>query len=778
PYYPVQRNNVSYGIIDGHHTFFETPTPGYENTLGDQVFSPVFSKTRGFYKSPFELQLSVGDPGLKIYYTTDGTRPDAMNAILYEAPIQIETTTPLSAVAIDISGHSSEVITHTFLFAEDIVQQPDNPPGYPSEWSPFKYTAGNAPADYEMDPEVCNNPEYQPLMESSLTSIPTLSLVTDIGNLFSHSTDPETGGIYIYTGNSGASPSSLGIDWERQISAEYIDPVNNSNFQINCGLKLHGGNSRVPMNSQKHSFRLVFRSEYGPKKLNYNLFDDKRGADNEFNTLVLRAGYNYSWMHNNVEQRIHTSFIQDPFAKNTQLDMGDPSPHNKFVHLYLNGLYWGLYCITEKVNNDFAESYMGGKEDDYDVVKDHSGLVDGNRTAWDQLLNQTKAGFSSNAAYFKVQGRNPDGSINPVYANLLDVDNLINYIIFNVYIGNNDWDHNNWLAARNRVKNDIGFRFFSWDAENSLTDKYVNMVNDIQGEPTTIYSALRSNEEFGLRFADHLREHFFNGGALTSSAAGERFRELAGKIDLAVIAESARWGDYRRDTHPRDDVAVLYTRNDHWKVEIHMLQSDYFPDRSDIVFQQFRNEGLYPGIDAPDFSHYGGKLKEPVYLEMSANKGEIYFTDNDSDPRAIGGDISSSRVTLYSGPVLIDSTMVIKARAKSGNDWSAMTMATFNVVSEPLSKTDLIIGDLLNVNLYPNPFNAHLTIQYNLPENGHLKIQIISMDGRVVAELYDGLQIIGNHSVTWQPETLKSGIYFYRLVFNRSIVAGKIIKTD
>lgn len=775
PTFPVQRQDVSYGIISSQHTFMETPTPGSENTLGNQVFTPVFSKGRGFYEGPFEVQFSVADANLAIYYTTDGSRPNSLNGTLYSTPIQIGTTTPLSAVAVTNSGQYSDVITHTYLFIEDILQQPDDPEGYPQEWSPLKFSDGNAPSDYEMDPEVCNDPGYALLMETALTSIPTLSVVTDPGNIFSHSDDPESGGIYIYTGSSGAG--ALGIDWERQISLEYLDPENHSDFQINCGIKLHGGNSRVPENSQKHSFRLVFRSEFGPTRLNYNFFTDDRDATNDFNTLILRSGYNYSWMHNNVSQRINTTFLQDPFAKNSQLDMGDLSPHNKFVHLYLNSLYWGVYCVTEKVNNDFTESYWGGKEEDYDMVKDHNDVVDGNQIAWNQLMAQVGGGLSDNTAYFRIQGRNADGTLNAGYSNLLDVDNLINYIILNVYIGNNDWDHNNWLAARNRVRNDAGFRFFSWDAENSLTDKSVNMVDDIQGEPTTIYKELKQNEEFRLRFADHLRAHFFDGGAMTATVTADRFNELANELDMAVITESARWGDYRRDVQPRDEVAELYTRNDHWLVAKNALLSDYFPDRSDIVFQQFRNEGLYPDIDAPTFSHYGGEISEPLNLEIFAETGDIYYAADDNDPRQIGGG-TSEFATLYSNPVYIDKNTVIKARAFSNNTWSALTMAEFDMDFATTERPGSATSGQFSVNVYPNPFRDHMRLQVDLPQNGNLDIQVFNVDGRLVENLYSGQMPAGSHTMPWVPESLDPGIYFYRVLFNYSTVTGKIIKTD
>jgi len=62
-----------------------------------------------------------------------------------------------------------------------------------------------------------------------------------------------------------------------------------------------------------------------------------------------------------------------------------------------------------------------------------------------------------------------------------------------------------------------------------------------------------------------------------------------------VIAESARWGDYRRDAHPyKTGPYELYTRDDHWRPEIDRLLKEYFPKRTEAVIKQFRETRLYP----------------------------------------------------------------------------------------------------------------------------------------------------------------------------------------
>lgn len=772
--FPAQRADVSYGIYLGQQVYFDQPTPGEPNVLTNQVLSPQFSVGRGFYNAPFNVSLSTPDPSLKIYYTTNGTRPSSTTGTLYSGPIQISTTTPLSAVAVNGEGVSSEIISNTYLFSNDIVKQPNNPEGYPSEWSPYAYKDGIAPADYEMDPEVCEAPEYSGLMDNALKSIPTLSVVTDIKYLFSHEKSGENGGIYIYTGKSGAG--SLGLDWERPASVEYFDPNSGKEFQLNCGLRLHGGNSRVPENSQKHSFRISFRSIYGPSKLNFNFYNDKT-ATNEFNSLVLRAGYNFSWLKNAPDQRENAQYLQDAFAKYTQLALGHPSAHERFVHLYLNGLYWGLYDVSEKITNDFMESYLGGNEDDYDVVKDHGGIVDGNFTAWNELLSKTNTVLASNTNYQKLQGKNPDGSENPSYHKLLDVDSFIDYMLFNFYIGNGDWDKNNWLAARNRVTNESGFRFFSWDAETSMTDlNYDNVGLNNDGNPSGIYQSLLGNKDFKILLADHIQRYFFNGGALSPEACSERYVKLAGEIDMAIIAESARWGDYRKDVMPSDATRVLYTRNNHWLVRKNDLLDNYFPYRSDIVVQQLRDNGMFPDIDAPIFSNYGGDFNQPVNLEMNSNSGgEIYFTLDGSDPReAISGTISSQALN-YQDAILLNTNSIVKARVNLGGKWSALTEALFNfdnatfVIDQPETAQ-------IETGCYPNPSKSYTNIFYTLPQAGEVQISIVNMNGQLIDRLETQFQNVGYHEVRWMPSSDLKGIFIYRIKVDDQLYIGKIIK--
>src|ERR1051326_1921734 len=149
----------------------------------------------------------------------------------------------------------------------------------------------------------------------------------------------------------------------------------------------------------------------------------------EFDSFDLRTFQNYSWSFQGDSRGI---FLRDQFSRDSQLDMGHNAERGYFCHLYINGQYWGLYNTDERAEASYGASYFGGNKEDYDVIKVDTSAgytifaTEGNMDAWTRLWLAATNGFASDANYYKVQGLNLDGTPNPAYENLLDVDNLIN----------------------------------------------------------------------------------------------------------------------------------------------------------------------------------------------------------------------------------------------------------------------------------------------------------------------------------------------------------------
>lgn len=541
----------------------------------------TFNQEGGYQSDAFSLVMTA-PAGHSIYYTLDGTIPTVDNATLYTEPVNISTTTPVSAISVDAEGIASAKSVRTYIFLADVYKQTATPVGYPLEW-----TTGYK-ADYAMDQSITLGSAYGSRMDEAMKSIPVVCITTSINCLFGRDKggDACTGGIYIF-------PELKGVDkeWERPASIEYYDAE--GSIQENCGLRIHGGNSRKPGNTPKHSFRVSFRKQYGAGKLRYPIFTDE-DAKTKFDHLVLRAGYNYSWLKNgsqslypqNVVQRTNAQYIIDSWTKEAAHAMGHTITHRRFAHLFLNGLYWGLYEISEKMGNAFAAQYQGGNEEDWDVVEDHTGIIDGDRTTFNTMVKKAQKATSDNDCWKSL-----------LDDKLLDAEQFADYMLLQWYIGNEDWDENNWRAIRNRIAPEHGFQFLVWDAEMGMTDLISNRVTLKKGEPTQIIAALKQNKEFLKIMDSRIKKHFFDDGILTSLKAAALFECLCDEIDLAIIGESARWGDYRKSTGETKDV---YTRDDFWIKRRDYLMNTYFPQRTNKVLEQLKAAKLYGVVDETD----------------------------------------------------------------------------------------------------------------------------------------------------------------------------------
>ena len=623
---PEQHADISYGRAnDGTSgAFFATPTPGAANSDSSigVLPAPVVDRPRGFYNERFELIFSSADPDAEIRYTTDGNTPSLENSTSFDSPVRIATTTVLRGRSFRAGYIPSRTTTHSYVFVEDVHTQDNAPPGYPSTWK--SDSGGTLPADYEMDPEITENPRYTDVLEDALLAVPTISLVTDVEHLFS-----ETKGIY-------QNPQSQGALWERPVSVEWLYADGREGTQIDAGIRVQGGASRLPTKSPKHSFRLAFRRKYGAATLRFPVFE-RGGSVEEFNTIILRAGFNQSWIHHNTslgDQRGRGQCIRDQWMKDTQRAMGQISPHNGYAHVYLNGLYWGLYNPTERPESWFAAAYLGGEPEDYDAT--NSGVpIDGSIAGYNDVLALARKDLSDPVALAAVTRR-------------VDFDSLADYMIVNQYAGNMDWDGHNWYAVLGR--NGGPLHYLSWDAESIFLNETDNRLslNNSQG-PSGVFRRLMTTPEFSRLFANRIQRHFFGDGALTLAAILERWERRSQHVVEAIVAESARWGDYRRDVHRSGSPSVLLERDVHWQRERTRLIEQYFPAREARVITQYRGSRYYPSVDAPEIAPPDRVIGPQTTVWLSAPTGTVYYTTDGSDPRLADDGISPAAVEGWQG---------------------------------------------------------------------------------------------------------------------------------
>ena len=570
---------------------------------------PKFSEPHGLYDvTSLTVGITPTDATAEVRYTTDGSEPTAQSS-LYTEPLQLTRTTLLRAVEVKNGVVTSASSTASYIFIASVLNQPNNPEGYPSTWGRYTQFEGTAIADYEMDPEMTNDPVLRPKIIEGLKSLPVLSIVTDIDNLFSHENNEDRGGIYIFTGPPVGDATGHG--WTRPTSVELIGGPQQHDLTIDCGLRLHGGHGRLAEKNPKHSFRLVFKSEYGPKSLEYPLF----GADepSKFDQLVLRCHFGNAWQHWDGGNRERAQYTRDVWARRMQRKMGRTSVNALYVNLFLNGMYWGIYNIAERVDDQFGKDHLGGSKSDIDVVKieedggNHHEASEGTLDAWEQMVATAKQAAKTQS-YEQLQS-------------MLDIDSFIDYMLINQYAGNTDWAHHNWYAILRRGADSQGFRFLCWDSEIIFEDVNVSVLDKNNGSayPTGLFQNLLKNKDFADRYGRRAQELLADNGLLGPKSVLETWDSLYYVISKAIYAEAARWGDYRRDVHPYQRKGKYYTVDDYYMRERNRLLNDYFPYRSAIVLADIRR--LVPSgiqsVAAPEadnrlFNLQGQQVQHPT----------------------------------------------------------------------------------------------------------------------------------------------------------------------
>jgi hypothetical protein len=591
--------------------YFDNPTPGAPNgnALTGFIKDTKFSVDRGFFDEAFELEITTETPGVEIRFTTDGSEPTARHGTIYSGPINIDRTTVLQAAAFAPGFRPTNVDTHTYLFIRLVERQRDT---------------GGLYWDTQMDPNVVGDPGTFTVAEA-LAAIPTLSIVMNPDDLFG-----PANGIYTHA-TQRASDNPF---WEKKCSAEYFfhpdyDGIYRigSGFQIDCGIAINGNFSRLSHNP-KHSFRLKFKDEYGPAKLDYPLFPNS--PVDEYDTVVIRTGHNQGWASNHGS----TQMLRNQYARDIQgYDPAQSIADGNHIHLYLNGQYWGLYNFHERPDDSFGAEHWGGPKEDYDGFKglraggsSQARNISGDRRSWSRMFSRADRDMRSTDNYHAV-------------LDWVDVDQLIDFMIGILYTGDRDGPTGiyppaelpkNFYAVRRRHP-EGRFRFFRWDSEFIFEGIGTDMSERGGPEnPAGLHKRLRANPEYRLRFADRVQKHFFNRGGFTARSQQRDYLARAEQISVAMVAESARWGDSKREPP--------YTRDGNWVPERDRIARSWMPGRHDAIINQFKADDLYPDVEAPSFRvngslKHGGPVPADASLTISAPQGTIYFTADGSDPR-------------------------------------------------------------------------------------------------------------------------------------------------
>ena len=637
--------------------YLDTATPGAANTgniFSNQVKTPDFYKadgitsfSGGFYAGAQILLLTCATSGATIRYTTDGSDPTETTGTVYSGPI---TLTPPA-------DHKSALVIRTRAFKSGLVK------------------SNSKTHTYLLD------------LNANLRGVPALILSGDAGrSIFApHGIMAIVGGTYpgsVWTANGPASYNlaiGRGDTYERSIHAEWYYPDGRDGWREEVGLRIASSPYSRPYlqlnqtalspwirdHTQKPSFNLYWRGDYGNSTVkDPNLIP---GNDvNDYARLRIRAGKN----------DIANPFIIDESGRRLYRDMGWVQPTGTINTLYMNGSFKGLYNACERLRGPtFQLHYRTDNEFDVRYIGEQ---VDGDATFWNSMQTALNTLNSSPtlANYQAVQ-------------NYLDVTNVADYFLHNIYVNNNDWPGNNWAAQRERSAAGR-YRMAEWDVEgafglfgqpvnyNTIDEKLLNSSS----ECGDIFKRLYQSPEFKLLMADRINRHMWNGGVLDDRGSTDHFQQV---IDSLVA-----------QTQP----LITFIENQTLSLNWYNSHIDPTTGRRTYLFGtgagNFRSKGLWPVTVPPTFSQFGGIVPAGYPLVLSsATGGTIYYTIDGTDPRLAGGAVSPPAQT-YGGPVTLNNLVTVKSRVKSaGGEWSAITEAYFEPNAAQPTAATLAVAELM-----------------------------------------------------------------------------------
>ena len=709
--YPPQRGGVTYGFYGAplQIGFMRTPTPNALNNSATAVLGFVadtkFSVDRGFFSAAFNLTITTTTPGATIRYTTNGSWPGETVGTIYTAAIPISRSQPVKAIAY-LSGHlSTNVDTHTYIFVDEVVTQTSasvqSVNGLPATWN------GNA-VYYGMNGNsAVVNPATHVTLKNDLKAVPSLSISIDTNDMFG------TGGIY-------SNPTSAGAAWERKTSLELIDPAmpdGTRDFQENCVIQIQGGAFRGFGLTRKKSFRVTFKPDFGttnlptggPGRLNYPLFGPD--AAQSFNTFTMRMESNDGWQWSGAGGK--PQYARDQFARRAMQELGQPSSDGRFLHVYINGVYWGIYNAVERPDASFAEQYLGANPalwQGQNSGQPINGATD--ISEWTNMLGVvddiTPAATDAlkDAEYLQSAGFNPDGTRNASFPIWIDATNFSDYLIVNWYAGNSDWPFKNYYGGRAREANSTGYKFFMWDCEWSLllqSSPTTNRTTDFQGIAAP-QSHLERSPEYRLRYADRAHRAMYNNGPLTPARSRAIYDEVTAQHRSILIPESARWGNQHGGQY---GVAQ-------WQTEYNSIVNTWFPVRTANFLSQLRARSLYPSLNAPLYSQHGGSVPaggsitmtvpssvSKIYYQFGSGDADATDYEHSLDPRLVGGAVNPSATLIDlggggGGPVttnFITTGAVWKYLGDGSNQGTAWRAVGFNDAAWLSGPSQLGYGD-------------------------------------------------------------------------------------
>lgn len=517
--YNQQYLDISYGrTMDDFSVwaYYVEPTPGKANTTTctkDTILPGLvsFSAEGGIFDGPLTLELSKGSSVGTIRYTDDGSWPTRASKE-YDLPIHITETAIIRARLFEENKLPGKVNTHTFIL-------------------------------------------------DAIRNLPIVSLTTDRENFFG-----PNDGLYV-EGNNGLTgycldfPVNWNNDWERPVNFEYFSKDGVQEINQLVGSKIHGGCSRM---FAYKSLALIARNKYGDNSLNHPFFSSKES--DEFKSIVLRNSGNDA-----TSTLLRDGFMQSLVQDRMDVDMVAYEP----AVVFINGRYWGIQNIREKINEHYPASNYNLDSEKIDMLEKlhylDGEVVSGTVTHYADLMDfviNNDLNIAENFEYVSTQ---------------MDINEYLNYFISHIYLQNEDWPHNNIKYWRPQTEGGK-WRWILYDTDfgwglNPRTGNCMEWATRDHGS-TRLFRELLESETFRNEFIQRMAGHInttFDPERVTAV-----FDSIMGLTENEMILHRERWG--------KPDL-------DKYQLQTEHVMPDFTRDRPDLVRDQVKNKfglsGMY-----------------------------------------------------------------------------------------------------------------------------------------------------------------------------------------
>ena len=679
---PALQADHSFGTIATNNLnyYFQIPTPNEANTaIAYNGYSSlaVADVNAGVYKSSRQINLNGNGSG-RIYYSLDGRRP-TINGRLYTGSISIDTSTLLQFIHVEDSLIPSKVSVSSIIIKPEI-------------------------------------------------KIPILSISSEPDSLFSFER-----GIYMKGPNASPNFPYYGANfWEDRVvpaNFEYFDESGQLKISQQVDLKIHGGTAS--RNKVQRPFRFIAKDKYGSDKLDFNLFKSRPNSQEHKRLIARNTGSDFG-----LAQMRDPFFHQLILDNNLDIDVLAVQP----VEVYINGVYWGMQNLRERIDKNYLEHTYGVDKDSVIILEEENFRIEGDSLHFSNMFNYIKANDLHEDKHFR-------------YADsLLDLSNIKDYYALQFYAGNADWPHNNlkyWKPSYNTGK----YRYLLFDLDATMLifgwipKEYNGVENALFFRKDSIHPAilngLLDNTEFKRgfinRFADLLNT------SLSVENVQQAFDDYTAVIENSIPDHFSRWQ------------LPLSNYNDHHDSRI----PDFLLNRSSIVQKQINDYFQLAGrkkLHLSSLPENAGKIglntidaKLPFY--------GIYFDGNAIDISANAKEgFTFDHWELYDGELERFNSASIMVNLDADTGIKAIYRSTEKILL-----------------IFPNPIDVDVEFLFPLADEGNGSLCIYNMLGQCVYD-EEGFYIKGANYVKAELPYLATGTYIVVVKNESETLHAQMIK--